>query len=285
MKRLFIVVLTLLTLTALGRPAAANTGSLSDLPPLSIAIQDRGFEIAASVPAGRYLLSVSNERQTGISISFVAPPTGHSLVETEEALNAQDTVADWLYGTTFIPGPYAAAGGSGQGIVDLPPGDWLVWGGNDIPFAGPVLTVTDEGATGTDASEPRVDVEVSLREYAFVGLESGVHAGSQVWQLTNTGTQPHAFDLIRAPHAMTVEQLMTLMALPDGAVPPPGIPAADEFVQVSGSGAISPGETAWLILPDLSPGTYFTLCFVPDRETGAPHATMGMIQLITIGAE
>lgn len=283
--RVFIVVLTLLTLTALGQPAAANAGSLSDLTPLAIAIQDRGYEMVSSVPAGRYLLSVSNERQNGISISFVGPPAGHSLAETEKALNAQDTVADWLYGTTFIPGPYAAAGGSGEGIVDLPPGDWLVWGGNDIPFAGPVLTVTDEGATGTVAPEPPVDIAVSLKEYAFVGLESGVHSGSQVWQLTNTGTQPHGFDLIRAPHAMTVEQVMTLLALPDGAVPPPGVPAADEFVQVSGSGPISPGETAWLVLPDLSPGTYFALCFVPDRETTAPHAAMGMVQLITIDVE
>jgi hypothetical protein len=130
--------------------------------------------------------------------------------------------------------------------------------------------------------QPVVDVEVSLQEYAFVGLESGVHAGPQIWKLTNTGTQPHGFDLIRAPQALTVEQMMTLLALPDDAVPPPGIPAADEFVQVSGSGTISPGETAWLVLPELSPGTYFALCFVPDRETTAPHAAMGMIQLITI---
>jgi hypothetical protein len=285
MLRVFIIVLTLLTLAVLGQPAAADMGSLSALPSLSIEIQDEGYAIASSVPAGRYLVDVSNERQNGISISFVAPPAGHSLAETEEALNAQGTVADWLYGTTFIPGPYAAAGGSGEGIVDLPPGDWLVWGGSDIPFAGQVLTVTDEGAAGTVAPEPPVDIAVSLQEYAFVGLESGVHAGPQIWQLTNTGTQPHAFDLIRAPHAMTVEQMMTLLALPDDAVPPPGIPAADEFVQVSGSGPISPGETAWLVLPDLSPGTYFTLCFVPDRETAAPHSAMGMVQLITIDAE
>src|SRR3954470_16557332 len=163
--RVFIVVLTLLTLTALGQPAAANSGSLSELTPLSIAIQDRGFEMPSAVPAGRYLLSVSNERRDGISISFVSPPAGHSLAETEEALNAQGTVADWLYETTFIPGPYAAAGRSGEGIVDLPPGDWLVWGGNDIPFPGPVLTVTDEGGAGKDAPEPAVDVEVSLQEY------------------------------------------------------------------------------------------------------------------------
>ena len=142
-----IVVLTLLPLGALGQPVVADTGALPDLPPLSIAIQDQGYDIASSVPAGRYLVSVANERRNGISISFVAPPPGHSLAETQDALSDQDTAADWLYEATFIPGPYAAAGKGGQGIVDLPPGQWLVWGGNDIPFAGPVLTVADEGAT------------------------------------------------------------------------------------------------------------------------------------------
>jgi hypothetical protein len=284
MPRVFIVVLALLTIAVLGQPTAAEMGPLPQLPALSIAIQDQSYDIASSVPAGRYLVSVSNERRNGISISFVAPPPGHSLADTELALSDQDTAADWLYEATFIPGPYAAAGKSGQGIVDLPAGVWLVWGGNDIPFAGPVLTVTDKDATSMAALEPAVDVEVSLQEYAFVGLESGVHAGSQIWKLTNTGMQPHLFDLIRAPYALTVEQMMTLMALPDDAVPPPGIPAADEFVQVSGSGTISPGGTEWLVLPELSPGTYVALCFVPDRATAAPHAAMGMIQIFTIEA-
>jgi hypothetical protein len=34
---------------------------------------------------------------------------------------------------------------------------------------------------------------------------------------------------------------------------------------------------------DLAPGTYIALCFVPDEETGVPHALMGMVQVFTVG--
>jgi len=36
---------------------------------------------------------------------------------------------------------------------------------------------------------------------------------------------------------------------------------------------------------DLAPGTYIALCFVPEEETGAPHALMGMVQVFTVGEE
>ncbi len=120
------VVLTLLPRVALGQPVVADTGAIPDLPPLSIVIQDQGYDIASSVPAGRYLVSVANQRRYGISISFVAPPPGHSLAETQDALSSPDEAADWLYEATFIPGPYAVAGKSGQAFVDLLPGNWLV---------------------------------------------------------------------------------------------------------------------------------------------------------------
>jgi hypothetical protein len=34
---------------------------------------------------------------------------------------------------------------------------------------------------------------------------------------------------------------------------------------------------------DLTPGTYIALCFVPDEQTGAPHAAMGMVAIFTVG--
>ncbi len=36
---------------------------------------------------------------------------------------------------------------------------------------------------------------------------------------------------------------------------------------------------------DLARGTYIALCFVPEEETGAPHALMGMVQVFTVGEE
>ena len=36
---------------------------------------------------------------------------------------------------------------------------------------------------------------------------------------------------------------------------------------------------------DLARGTYIALCFVPDEETRAPHALMGMVRVFTVGEE
>ncbi|HEX2194576.1 MAG TPA: hypothetical protein VHK63_06450, partial [Candidatus Limnocylindria bacterium] len=48
-----------------------------------------------------------------------------------------------------------------------------------------------------------------------------------------------------------------------------------------GLGALSAGQTSWLAL-DLQPGTYVALCFVPDEQTGTPHALMGMVSIFTV---
>ena len=39
---------------------------------------------------------------------------------------------------------------------------------------------------------------------------------------------------------------------------------------------MSPGATNYVEL-DAQPGEYLVACFVPDVETGMPHAMMGMI--------
>jgi len=36
---------------------------------------------------------------------------------------------------------------------------------------------------------------------------------------------------------------------------------------------------------NLEPGTYVALCFMPEKETGMPHAFKGMYAVFTIGAE
>ena len=65
-----------------------------------------------------------------------------------------------------------------------------------------------------------------------------------------------------------------------------GTPAAsvlgfDEITDVYATPNISPGHTTWIEV-DLAPGTYAVACFVPDQETQAPHALMGMVQVFTV---
>jgi hypothetical protein len=40
---------------------------------------------------------------------------------------------------------------------------------------------------------------------------------------------------------------------------------------------MSPGQSAAVTIPNLEPGTYAMICFLPQEGTGAPHFTMGMV--------
>jgi hypothetical protein len=44
---------------------------------------------------------------------------------------------------------------------------------------------------------------------------------------------------------------------------------------------MNPGYTNWA-LPDLEPGEYVAICFVPDPESGLPHFALGMLMPFTV---
>jgi len=68
-----------------------------------------------------------------------------------------------------------------------------------------------------------------------------------------------------------------------GATPAPDgdLPNPDEFIPVTGMSALSTGKTGWIPVT-LEAGTYIILCFIPDIESGMPHAYHGMYQVITV---
>ena len=90
-------------------------------------------------------------------------------------------------------------------------------------------------------------------------------------------------DLVKAPNPVAAEQVLTKFTLEARATPPAGTPSYEEYEGVAGLGAVSPGQTAWLVLPDLEPGTYVTSCFMPDEHEGAPHIFLGMVQVFDVG--
>ncbi len=162
-------------------------------------------------------------------------------------------------------------------VIDLDPGDWAVAAEADLAPA-PLTVAEGEGP----AEEPAADLEVGLQEFAFT-LPERVAAGPRVWELTNVGQQPHVLYLIKAPGPVTMEQVMALLQLPEDATPPPGVPDPEEFeFLANGLTVISAGRTAW-IAPDLAPGTYVAICFIPDPESGAPHAALGMVSIFAVG--
>ena len=276
-------------------PAATFPATLG-LPELDITITDTGFDAPSEVAAGRVLLNVTNTASASeetASANLALLPAGKTIEDLAAVFGPQmatptseeEAVPQWIYQATFAGGPIVPPGQSVQAVVDLTPGDWVLF--NDSPGSPQQpqpLTVTGSAASPTAMEEPQADVDVQLQEYSFIGLEKPIPAGPHLWKFTNTGSQPHIMILFRGPAGITMDQIMTLLQLPEDATPPPGVPyqESDFDFNQPGSGVLSSGQTNWLAL-DLAPGTYIALCFVPDEQTGAPHAAMGMVQVFTVG--
>jgi hypothetical protein len=276
-------------------PAATFPTTLG-LPEMRITITDSGFDAPSEIPAGYVLLTVTNgtsDTQNAADADFVQPPSGTSIDEVAAffgpqaatPISEQTAVPAWAYKATWAGGTIVPPGETMQAVVNLSPGDWLLL--NDSPGASQQpqpLTVTGAAASPTTAEELSADVNVQLQEFAFLGLDQPIPAGPHVWKFTNIGEQPHIMILFRGPNGITMDQVMTLLQMPENATPPPSIPyqESDFDYNLPGLAVLSAGQEAWLAL-DLEPGTYIALCFVPDQQTGAPHALLGMVQIFTVG--
>lgn len=86
--------------------------------------------------------------------------------------------------------------------------------------------------------------------------------------------QSHEFQLVKVPAGTTRAQLLACLRGQTCTLTAPPIDAG-------GAGASAPGRTHWVLL-HLQPGTYAALCFVPDINTGMPHALMGMVTVFTV---
>ena len=287
-------------------PTSATFADTMGLPELRVQITDTAYEgLPAETAAGRYLLTLEVSAAEGGGLSFMRLPDGMTFDDFMALLAAPpaaspeammgtpgaeagppegDGAPDWYFQTEMAGGT-AAFAGSAQAIIDLTPGEWVAWAGfPDAPQAPVGLTVTGEaGATPAAGAEPAADVTVTMFEYDFT-IEGSLTSGSHVFAVTNVGAQPHEMFVLRTPEAITEEQVGQILEMEmQGGTPAPDsdLPNPEEFIPVTGMSALSTGKTGWLPVT-LEAGTYIFICFVPDIESGQPHAYHGMYQVITV---
>jgi hypothetical protein len=124
-------------------------------------------------------------------------------------------------------------------------------------------------------------------EYGFT-LDGQLMPGPQLLKVANVGAQPHFMILVQPNEPVTKEQVSMLLEAEMAGTPTADAAAAaglsnpDEWKFAEYAGTISMGATEW-IATDLDPGTYVLVCFVPDIETGMPHAFLGMVDVVTVG--
>jgi hypothetical protein len=288
----FIVMITLVLVGTGGPGILAQEASISPsgdglaalgLPEFRVVVDDLRFDAPDRASAGRTLIVVENQGTpsgaAGVTdINFLKLPDGVSLQELNEGIGSEDGVLpDWYDDIVSTGGFKVPAGEIGFAVIDLQPGEWVVGAGDPNPF----VPLTISGDSEVPSAEPRIDVEVDIVEFSL-GLPDQLNSGNAIWHVMNSGTQPHEIMLVETPELLTVEQVVTILTLPEGEAPPPGIPHPDTLVfPPLGLQTMSAGQEIWVEM-DLGPGFYVALCAVPDPESGAPHAALGEISVFSV---
>jgi hypothetical protein len=199
--------------------------------------------------------------------------------------------ATWFYEVYQAGGTIALPGQTAQVILDLIPGNYVVWGGfPDLPQAPVAMTVTgDPGATpAAGMPEPEANVtvtEVNLADGGFAfEFEGTLVPGPNVIRIVNASDQPHFFFVERYPEPITLAQVQAYL-MSEMTMDSPTQDAIDgNLLELTVSASTqSAGTTQWLAV-NLQPGSHIISCFVEDPTMDdMPHAFGGMIDVIQVG--
>jgi hypothetical protein len=326
-RRRLLLIALIFMLTVLGSPVAAQEATPTppaaadalfvepvELPELRITVTESGYEgVPSELAAGRYLVTVTNASSGGGGAEFAGMTEDVTLeeflawwddfqtnlaaqaagatptVELDESIGGLDVPGPWPFEAYLAGGPYTEIPGQTvQGVVDLVPGDYVVW--NDNPFLPqkPVpLRVTGEVATPAAATVPPADLTVR-----YVGTDTGrgidltgeLAPGPQVIQFVAESDAPHFTFLFRAPGPVTAEQVVRAMDVPEGGTPPADVGFdPEQLMLLAATQTQSAGTTQWLAT-NLEPGTYVLTCLWVDRENDYRlHAFEGELTVLTVG--
>jgi plastocyanin len=180
---------------------------------------------------------------------------------------------------TFVGGPTGIPPGGEQEVsAVLEPGMHVllcfVPAPDGVPHLAKGMIAQLEVTEGASGELPAGDAELTLQDFAFVGLDT-LPAGEQVVRVTNDGPQPHEATVVRLTEGVTVPDIIGMLSAspaPDG--PPP-------WTSAGGVAALADGLDATMTL-DLEPGNYAFVCFVPDPASGKAHVELGMIGELTV---
>lgn len=264
-------------------PEAATAFADLGLPELTLSVSAEGVEgVPESTEAGRYLLTVNGEPPSETSpggVLILQLPEGVSMDDAmAQGAEAQDGPPDFYYDSILPGGASIAESGPGVAVIDLQPGDWIV-AGAQLSTQPVIMTVT--GELPATLPEPDSNATFSLSEMVIEISDGALVAGENVIKIENNGDQPHFVDLNKVPDGTTNENIAATVQSEMSGTPAPGAVDFADVQFITSSADQSSGTTMWMPLT-LEAGTYAALCWFPDRETGMPHAFMGMHTVFTV---
>ncbi len=259
----------------------------ADLGLPEIELQFTSSEITGmpeSVEAGRYLVTIHGEPAEddwAFAPTFLQLPEGMTIDDLASADVSQGP-PEFFY-TALVPGGPAILATSGAtsavGIVDLQPGEWIVAGS---ALAQPPSPFTVTGEMPAELPEPESNVTFTIGEMVINLSEGALTVGDNLVKVDNIGAQPHFVEVSKVPDGTTAENIEATIAGFMGATPSAEPLAEEDFVAVAFSNEQSGQTTQWSTMTITEPGTYAATCWIPDPETGMPHAAMGMYTVFEI---
>ncbi len=282
-------------------PVSEESSLLADLgyPQLEVTSDGTDFELPAELEAGRYHVVLHNESEVDIDLEFYQLPEGMTTDDLQTLFEEAFAGPVWeppaeFFEIVFNGGAPSFPGETGEVVLDLAPGEWVVNLYSYDPETEEdtnvmkTLTVTGEMP---ELDDPSGQVEIEMGEMYF-DVPEGIVAGPQVWRVANEGLQQHHAVLSMVPDGTTTEQVMELAgsffappatpgASPVAAASPAASALSFEDVQdVFYSLVLSGGQFNMYAL-DLEPGTYAMICFMPAPD-GTPHVMLGMVEVFVV---
>lgn len=144
------------------------------------------------------------------------------------------------------------------------------WASSDVWAPVDTGHTVDDGSIGSSGTINEFDHSITV--------PSVIHQDRPLVLKITVATQTHELALVKVPAGTTKAQLLQCLTGPQSSCQLKGPP-----MDAGGAGALAPGNSHWIEL-NLQPGTYAAWCFVPDINTGMPHAFMGMITIFTVNA-
>ena len=270
------------------QPVQPVATEAQQIPEVLIEVNDTEFTIPADFPGGIVAVTVQNNSDTELDVSFARLREGTSMAEIQEL--AEDFMSNLIpilektgVMASFNPVP---AGESREIIIDFKTGEFLLDATehteeDPLPGAAHIYgSFTADEIVGT--VEPQADVTVEMRDFTFI-MPDEIKAGELLWQFNNQGEQWHMALMLKPTPGVSMEVMIEAM-LQEGE---PSGPPPFEFVADVGVPPISEGERAWLSF-ELEPGEYLVICPIPDvaamaaGEEPMAHVEKGMHRVLTV---
>lgn len=274
-------------------------------PEVVITATDFEFDVPATIDGGWTLLTLENQGKMDHH-AFLLQPTGEATIEeVQAALETPDLGAILAVATAIGGCPGVAPGERASVVMNLAPGEYILICAIPDDEGTPhymlgMQSVIEVAARAGNALPAFAETKVTMVDFGFEGQPAETSAGSTLWEVFNDGDQVHELQVFRLAPGVTFDAIAAEFGVVPGASPsaspspmdmemasPAASPMASPemagppFTGAGGAGPMSPGSTVWAVL-DLEPGDYFSICFVPDAESGAPHFMLGMIAPFTV---